>query len=314
MAAPLPPLNALRAFEAAARHLSFARAAAELNVTSAAISHHVKTLEAYLGQSLFERSGRGLRLTAAADAGLPEISAGFEHLRRGAVRLRGGARTRDLRVRVAPAFASRWLVPRLQRFAARCPDVDARIDASYELPDFAAGEAGLAVHFGPGRYDAELQADLLLRVSVLPLCAPEYLRRDEVRLETPADLARCRLLHDDTLTLDANLPDWDAWLRALDVSGVDTTRGVHFSHALLALQAAVDGQGVVLTYDLIAQADLDAGRLVAPFDFALPAHSAYYVVTPRELAGDPVVAAFRQWLLDETRAQRATPGGRAVVT
>lgn len=312
MSAPLPPLNALRAFEAAARHRSFARAAAELNVTSAAISHHVKTLEEYLGQALFERTGRGLRLTAAAQAGLGEISAGFEHLTRGAARLRGGPATRGLSVRVAPAFASRWLVPRLQRFAARCPELDVRLDASYELPDFAAGEAALAVHFGPGDHAAELQADLLLRVAVLPLCAPSYLERAGVQLRQPSALARCRLLHDDTLRLDGNVPDWDAWLRALDVSGVDTSRGAHFSHALLALQAAVDGQGVVLTYDLIAQADLDAGRLVAPFDFALPAHSAYYVVTAREQLGDPAIAAFRQWLLDETRAARGeAQAGRA---
>ncbi len=307
MPRPLPPLNALRAFEAAARHLSFARAATELNVTSAAVSHHVKTLEDYLGVSLFHRTGRGLKLTEPARKALPDIRDGFDHLARGTARLRGGAGAESLPVRVAPGFASRWLIPRLARFAERHPHVDARIDAQYDLPDFRAGEARLAVHFGPGEYPPDLRADRLLGVRVLPLCSPGYLQREGISLEQPADLARCRLLHDDTLALDASVPDWDAWLEEVGAGDVDTSRGAHFSHALLALEAAVDGQGVVLTYDLIAGPDLEAGRLVAPFDFSLPARSAYYAVCPKALATDPAVAAFRDWLLEETRGGDGAP-------
>jgi len=304
VARPLPPLNALRAFEAAARHQSFGRAADELNVTSAAISHHVKTLEEYLGVELFHRTGRGLRVTDAAREALPAISAGFEQLARGTQRLRGESRGGTLAVRVAPAFASRWLVPRLDDFAARCPQVDVRIDARYDLPDFESGEAAAAVHFGPGEYGPTLRAEWLVPVRVLPLCAPSYLASEGIGLTSPRDLVGCRLLHDDTLKLDARLPDWDAWLAAVGVEDVDTSRGAHFSHALLALEAAVDGQGVVLTYDFIAEADLAAGRLLAPFDFSLAARSAYWVVCPESRADEPCVAAFRDWLLEETAERR----------
>ena len=304
MTRPLPPLNALRAFEAAARHQSFGRAAGELNVTSAAISHHVKTLEEYLGVELFHRTGRGLRLTDAAREALPHITGGFEQLARGAERLRGDPHVETLDVRVAPAFASRWLVPRLDGFAARCPQVDVRIDARYDLPDFQAGEAAAAVHFGPGAYGPKLRAERLVNVRVLPLCAPSYLVSEGISLTSPRDLVGCRLLHDDTLKLDARVPDWDAWLAAVGVEGVDTSRGAHFSHALLALEAAVDGQGVVLTYDFIADADLAAGRLLAPFDFSLPVSSAYWVVCPVSRADEPSVAAFRDWLLEETASRR----------
>lgn len=304
MSRALPPLNALRAFEAAARHGSFGRAATELHVTSAAISHHVKTLEEYLGVTLFTRTGRGLRLTEAGHAGLEDLSAGFAMLERGAARLRSPGKAETLTVWVAPAFASRWLVPRLDGFSARCPDVDVSLDARYDLPDFRAGQARLAVHFSAGSYPASLRADRLLGVRVLPLCAPSYLERDGIDLKRPEDLVGCRLLHDDTLKLDARVPDWDAWLAAAGVRGVDTGRGVHFSHALLALGAALDGQGVVLTYDFIAEPDLEAGRLLAPFTLRLDADSAYYAVCAAADADSPGVSALRNWLLEETRPWR----------
>ncbi len=303
MARSLPSLKAFHAFESAARHLSFAKAAGELNVTPAAISHHVKTLEDYFGRSLFVRGAGGLKLTEDAAEVLPDLVQGFDLIERVARRLRRGGRVESLQIAVAPTLAAKWLVPRLGHFGESHPCIDARIDARYGLPDLRAREADVAIYFGDGHVPG-MRVDELFRVAVLPVCSPALLDGDPP-LRAPADLAAHRLLHDDTLKIDENAPDWNTWLEAAGVTDVDVSRGVHFSHTLLALQAAADGQGVVLTFDLLAAPDLEAGRLVAPFEISIPLRSAYYLVCPEEHAETPKVAAFRDWLLAEARAERA---------
>ncbi|ROR34426.1 transcriptional regulator GcvA [Inmirania thermothiophila] len=292
----LPPLNALRAFEAAARHLSFTRAAEELHVTPAAVSQQVASLERYLGVRLFERHARSLRLTEAGRACLPEVSEGFRLLARGVARVREVGTTGPLVVSVAPAFAGKWLVPRLDRFAERHPQVDVEISARYGLPDFGREEADVAIDFSDGRYPQGLHAERLFGVSAVPLCSPSLVARG---LREPKDLARFTLLHDEGLGRDTSQQGWASWLRLAGVEGVNPRRGPRFSHTTLALEAAADGQGVVLAIDKLAEPDLAAGRLVIPFDIRLPLEYAYYLVCPRAAVERPKVAAFRAWLLEE---------------
>jgi len=309
MARSLPPLNALRAFEAAARHLSFRRAAEELHVTPAAISHQIKALESHLGVPLFHRLNKGLALTDPAVAGLSSLQRGFDKLAEAAELIRDNAGPPDLAVEAAPSFATKWLVPRLPRFAAKCPDIELRIAASLDLVDgssaaadaranFRDGEMDVAIRFGHGRYPG-CRVDRLFEVAVVPLCSPALLRGEHA-LSCPENLVHHTLLHDDTPYEDH--PDWAAWLRAAGVSGVSTKRGLHFNQVSMALQSAIDGQGIVLSLDALAVDDIEAGRLTVPFSFQLPLSSAYYVVCLHESAEIPRIKAFREWLLAEARA------------
>jgi LysR family transcriptional regulator, glycine cleavage system transcriptional activator len=310
----LPPLGALRAFEVAARHLSFKKAAAELHVSPAAISHQISTLEDYLGATLFERLNRGLKLTDIGRAGLSSISNGFQALEAGVEMMRSTQGHLVLTVSTGPAFAARWLVPRLQHFAAAHPDIDVRINASMHSVDGHSAEmqaaaegiedaqnsADIEVRFGSGVYPG-FQVDKLLSVSLLPVCSPRLLA-DMQALHHPRDLRHYTLLHDDAVsTLDGN-PDWRSWLNLAGASEVNAGRGTHFTHGALALQAATEGVGVALAIDALSAADIAAGRLVAPFAQKLSMRAAYYVVSPLARAHQPQVAAFRAWLLREAAA------------
>lgn len=309
MAKPLPPLNALRAFEAAARHLSFRQAAEELHVTPAAISHQIKALESYLGIRLFHRLNKGLALTDPALAGLPSLKRGFSSLAEAAHLMLGDDGLPDLAVEAAPSFATKWLVPRLPRFAKQCPDIELRIAASLDLVDgsaassdvrghFRDGEMDVAIRFGHGNYPG-CRVDQLFDVTVVPLCSPA-LMVGEHSLSSAENLAHQTLLHDDTPYEDH--PNWAAWLKAAGVSGVSTKRGLHFNQVSMALQAAIDGQGVVLSLDALAVDDVQAGRLIAPFSFHLPVNSAYYLISLRESANIARIEAFRDWLLLEVKS------------
>ena len=297
MARRLPPLNALRAFEAAARHLSFTRAAQELNVTQAAVSHQVKALEARLGLALFRRRNRALVLTEAGQAYLPPVRDAFDAIAQATRRLEARRSGGVLTVSTMDSFAAAWLVPRLGRFRAAHPDVDVRITITDRLVDFARDDVDLGIRYGRGHYPG-LNVVRLLTEDIFPVCSPALLR-GENPLRSPADLHYHTLLHDDMRE------DWRMWLMAATVADVDPTRGPAFSHSHLVIQAAADGQGVALGRGALVAQDLAAGRLVKPFDISLAAEYAYYVVTPTAAAEQPKITAFRDWLLEEAQRDPA---------
>jgi LysR family glycine cleavage system transcriptional activator len=293
MRPPLPSLNALLAFEAAARHLSFTLAGRELHVTQSAVSHQVRALEEALGTPLFVRLPRALRLTPAGARAAAACGAAFDQLARGLSRLRGRVR-RTLTVSVLPSFAAGWLLPRLPRFQAAHPGIDLRLHATEALADLQAGEADLAIRYGPGPYPG-LRAEPLLADEAFPVCAPALARR----LRQPEALRGLPLLHDEVRGAHGG---WAAWLAAAGVRGVDATRGARFSDARLLLQAAAQGQGVALARSVVAQGELAAGRLARPFGLALPCRYRYTLVMPAAAARRPEVRAFRAFVLREARS------------
>ena len=302
MTAPrLPSLNALRAFEAAARRRSLTEAARELNVTPAAVSHQVKALEADLGVRLLRRVKGEFVLSADAEAALPGLRAGFDRLAEAARRLRGGAGD-FLTISVGPTFAATWLVRRLGDFTERFPGIEVRLQTTDALADFARDGVDVGIRFGRGVHPG-CESIRLFDEKIFPVCAPALLARGRP-LESPDGLAAHTLLHVDWTpgAADDETFDWEMWLRAAGAQGVDHTRGPRFSHSSIALQMAVDGRGVALGSDSLARDDLDAGRLVRPFDVALTIDFAYYLVYPRDSADAPGIAAFRDWMLSRTAA------------
>ena len=298
MARRLPPLNALRAFEAAARYLSFTKAAEELFVTQAAISHQVKALEAALDLQLFRRLNRRLMLTDAGQLYLPALTEAFDAIDTATARLRADENAGRLVVSVANSLAAKWLLPRLPRFRDRHPEFDVEISALDRLVDFGRDNVDMAIRYGLGRYPG-LRVDPLMKDTNFPVCSPGLLA-GPVPLREPGDLRRHSLLHDDVSTFDA--PDWSKWLAAVGVTGVRADRGQRYSHSSLVIQAAIDGQGVALGRSTLVALDLEAGRLVQPFGPALPSVYACYVVSPPATAERPKIKAFRDWLLDEAGA------------
>jgi LysR family glycine cleavage system transcriptional activator len=295
MASRLPPLNALRAFEAAARHLSVKKAAIELNVTPAAVSHQIRMLEDYLGVQLFHRYNRALELTDAARASLPKLREGFDCLVQAVERLRSHVSGGVLTVSAAPSFAARWLMPRLHRFIATHPEVDVRVsarmrrvsvDGKGDVAERATVEAWLddsdiAILYGRGHYPS-LWVKKLLDLTIAPICSPQLMQGAHA-LKTPGDLVHHMLLHDDTGDLYDNEP---------------------FSHAVLAFEAAIDAVGVVASMPVLAGEDIAAGRLIVPFDLNVPLASAYYLVCHESASTRPAVALFRDWLLEEAARDR----------
>ena len=305
MARPLPPLNALRAFEAAGRHLSFTKAAAELNVTPAAVSHQVKALEALLGVSLFRRLTRALRLTEAGQAALPTISQGFDTLAQGVEQMRAHGGSGVLTISVSPSFGAMWLVPRLERFRIRHPDIEIRIDGTDRRVDLTRDDADVALRYGPGGYKG-VRVDWLFSQVNTPVCSPVLLS-GEHPLRRPDDLRHHTLLHIDWKDAEAS---WRMWLLAAGLHDIDPTRGPRFTMESMAVQAALDGQGVALVGDMLVADDLAAGRLVRPIDPSLstPLTFSYYLLSAKDGAEQPKVAAFRDWLLEEARASRPEAG------
>jgi LysR family glycine cleavage system transcriptional activator len=306
MARRLPPLNALRAFEAAARHLSFAKAADELHVTPAAVSHQIKALEAHLGVTLFRRLNKSVLLTDAAQIILPGIRDGFDRMAQALEKLSGHDSANVLSVTVTPSFGARWLVPRLERFRAAHPEITVRFDASERLVDFARDPIDMGVRYGSGQY-AGLESRLLIREEVFPVCSPRLLEGRHP-LRVPADLRHQVLIHTDWDARDDTSPDWRMWLLAAGVSDVDPTKGLMFGETNLAMHAAIEGQGVVLSSNVLAANDIAAGRLVRLFDIDLSASGGfgYYIVAPKATFDLPKIAAFRDWLLAEAAGGSGT--------
>jgi LysR family glycine cleavage system transcriptional activator len=307
-------LNALKAFEATARHLSVKKAAAELSVTPAAVSHQIKALEDHLGVQLFLRRNRALELTEPARAALPKLRDGFESLAQAVARLNAHKGGGMLMVSAAPSFAARWLMPRLHRFLESKPEIDVRVSARLRQPTSDARRRGqaeratleawladsdIAILYGRGDYP-DFKVDKLISLSITPICSPRLVTHPQHPLLRPQDLRHHLLLHDDTGDLYDGVSFWEVWLKAAGVDGVDLNRGPHFSHAVLAFEAAIEGHGVVATMPMLAESDLHAARLITPFALRVPLASAYYLVCRPEAAGRPDVAAFREWLLEES--------------
>jgi len=298
----LPPLNALRAFEAAARHLNFSRAADELSVTPGAVSQQIQNLEDYIGAALFKRTPKGLLLTDAAQIALPALREAFDRLAEAASMLTAAVDGRRLTVSVAPSFAAKWLVPRLGLFEAAHPQVDVWVSAGMDLVDFANGEVDVAIRYGAGRYPG-LEVQRLMQETVLAVASPDLIAANP--LGNLEDLKGHVLLHDGSPDADESCPDWAMWLAARGVKGVDGQRGPRFNQSSLVIEAAVGGRGVALAKRALAQADLDAGRLVAPFAEETNVDFAYFVVHPRAKGRMPQVKAFVAWLMEQARAHEA---------
>ena len=312
MANRLPPLNALKAFESAARPRSVKRAAAELSVTPAAVSHQIKALEDYLGVRLFLRQNRALELTEAARAALPKLREGFDSLAQAVERLRAHKGMGQLTVSAAPSFAARWLMPRLHRFFEAHPEIDVRVSARLRQPisggrravaeevtiDAWLADSDVAILYGRGGYPG-FRVDKVLALDIAPICSPKLIIDPERPLSQPEDLKHHLLLHDDTGELYDGTSFWEVWLRAAGLTDIDVNRGPHFSHAVLAFEAAAEGHGVVATMPVLAEADLNAARLLTPFALRVPLESAYYLVSTEDSIARPSVAIFREWLLAE---------------
>jgi LysR family transcriptional regulator, glycine cleavage system transcriptional activator len=301
----LPPLNALRAFEAAARHQSFRDAAAELHVTPAAISHQIKGLEEHLGVDLFRRLNREVRLTDAGRDCLPALREAFDRIGEAMDRVRrdDGGLSGMLTVSAAPSIAGKWLLPRLDRFRDVHPDIDIRLDATMTVTDFARDDVHVALRYGRGHYPG-LYSELLLRNEVFPVCAPALMRGPRA-LRQPADLRHHILLHEDSAAIDPSHPDWSVWLRAAGVANVDATRGPRFTHSPMLVDAVVAGRGVALGRSVIVGDDLAAGRLVRPFGENVKVDFAFYFVCPPAALTTPKIKAFRDWIMAEAKTTAA---------
>ncbi|MFT4102956.1 MAG: transcriptional regulator GcvA [Burkholderiaceae bacterium] len=297
-------LNALRAFEASARHQSFSAAARELNVTPAAVGQLVRGLEQWLGTPLFVRSAGGkarLVATEAAARALPDIRAGFDRVSMGLERLKEGVPGRVLTVTVSPAFAAKWLLPRFDRFQAVCPDTDVRLETSNRPVDFADRLVDIGVRYGTGTWPG-LKAEKLMDEEVYPVCSPELLRQHRA-LRKPGDLAGMTLIHDLSMDGHPGFPTWSMWFQKAGVPGVASSRGMRINNSAAVLQAASEGRGVALARSVMARDDLAAGRVVRLFPkIRFPSELAYYAVYRPESAGLPRLVAFRDWLLKEAGA------------
>jgi LysR family glycine cleavage system transcriptional activator len=309
----LPPLNALRVFEAAARHLSFKDAANELSITQAAVSHQVKSLEDFLGVELFRRAGRGVQLTEAARECLPLLREGFDALAAAVETIRERGQETELVITAPPVFSARWLMPRLPAFSKREPKIEVRVVASSKMVDAGALDSaalmsgidlrseasGVEIHLGAGDYPG-FRADKLFEVAMTVVANPDLVK-GERPVRVPADLAGHTLLHDDAMDTVAGGNAWRKWLQAAGVEH-DVDGGVHgprFSSNILSLEAAAQKLGVALALRPLVDADIRSGRLCAPFKVEVRPRSAYYLVCPEVIADRPTVAAFRKWLLEQ---------------
>lgn len=286
----LPPLNAIRAFEAAGRHLSFTRAADELHVTQGAVSHQVKALEAWLGLPLFRRRPQNLDLTAAGQAYLAVAREALDRLAAGTDQVLAREAAGVLTVSVSPNFAARWLVHRLGRFVRAHPGIDLRVSASLHHVDFAREDVDLVVRHGDGIWPG-LHVERLIAEERFPVCSPAYLRDHPLR--RPADLLDCTLLHVN------EQEDWREWLRVAGADAAALPPGVVFNQRAMAVEAAGNGQGVALGRTALVASDLLGGRLVRPFALGLPARLSYFVVCPKATAERPKIRTFRDWLQAE---------------
>ena len=296
-------LNTLRAFEASARHQSFSLAAKELNVTPAAVGQLVRSLEDWLDAPLFIRTTSGksrLQITDSAERALPDIRAGLDKLASGLERLQESVVGGELTVTLSPAFAAKWLLPKLDRFQAQCASTDVRLDMSLSSVDFVARKIDIGIRYGLGQWP-NLKAEKLLEEEVYPVCSPQFLA-SHPNLKQASSLVNTNLLHDLSMEGYSDFPSWAIWLKMAGVSQETLVPSIQINNSAAVLQAAMEGHGVALARSVMAKDDLKAGRLVRLFpDIHLTSPLAYYVVYRPEYADIEKVTAFRDWLFVEAR-------------
>jgi LysR family transcriptional regulator, glycine cleavage system transcriptional activator len=296
-----PGLRSLRAFNAAARHLSFTRAADEMGVTPAAISHQIKELEDQIGVALFTRTSRSMALTREGEILSSAAAESLDTLSRAVKRIKRLENRKVLKVSASPSIAAKWLVPRLDRFLDQAPGAEVRVDVSTTALDFERDDVDIAIRFGQGRYPG-LKSDLLFTDKIFPVCSPRIITKEKP-LAQPKDLLRHTLIHLDYEAQGVVWPNWKMWMLAAGISDFDDKRGLHFGQTSLTVQAAIDGHGVALGDSNLVADDLAEGRLVKPFELSLkaPSQFAYHVVSPMDTTQNPLVEAFRQWALSEAK-------------
>lgn len=299
MARRLPPLNALKAFEAAARHLSFTRAAEELFVTQAAVSHQIKALEEHLGLKLFMRKNRSLLLTEEGQGYFLDIKDIFSSLAEATERLLARGAKGAITVSLTPSFAIQWLVPRLSLFTAQNPEIDVRIKATDEDEGSLTEDVDVAIYYGTGHWSG-VRADKLHTEYLIPVCAPGLLAGDKPLAE-PEDLKWHNLLH------DTSRKDWKNWFKSLGINKMNVNKGPVFSHSSMVLQAAIHGQGVALGQSTLTQPEIDAGRLVTPFSHVLERKEAFYLVCRESQSELGKIVAFREWMLEMFEQETSIP-------
>ena len=287
----LPSLNALKAFEATARYENITKAAAELFVTQGAVSQQVKGLEAELGVRLFQRERQRVTLTEAGRLYLEVVRDAFDRLGTGTERLLQRQKSGTLTVTTSPNFAAKWLVHRLGRFSESHPEIDLRVSASVQHVDFTRDDIDLAIRHGDGNWPG-LHVTRLCNEELFPVCSPR-LAAQRSALRSPADIRQYTLLHVN------GRADWARWLAQAGFEGIEAQRAVDFNQASMAIDAAVDGQGIALARTALAAGDLVSGRLVRPFAQAIEAPFAFWIVCPKAVAEQPKIATFRGWLLAE---------------
>ncbi|MEW9805802.1 transcriptional regulator GcvA [Mesorhizobium marinum] len=305
MARYVPGTRALRTLEAAARHLNFTRAADELGLTPAAVSHQIKEIEDQLGIALFTRTSRSMRLTEAGSVLFEASSEAIDVLNRAVSRARKLSRGQSLlKVTADTHFAAKWLMRRIDGFRAFRPDIELRFDISYEVRDFETDDVDVGIRFGSGKY-AGLAADRLFDNVIIPVCSPELLRNGPP-LQVPRDLFNHRLVHIEWSRRGVTWPNWSMWMAAAGVTDFDESRPVVFSNSSDCIQAAIEGSAVALADFAMVAHDLSEGRLVQPFALGvrMAPEFAYYLVYPRNNAADPRIAGFREWILGEAAKTR----------
>lgn len=309
----LPPLNALRTFEAVARLKSFTKASDELSVTRAAVSHQIKNLEEYVGFPLFERHSRSISLTPAGEVALPKLREGFNNISDAVHLMTSYLSNEKISVWITPSFASKWLVPKLHNFSRRYPEIDMQLNAvsglidtaeesSHSMEDlFRSEDADVVIRFGSGDYPG-CTVHKLFSVKAIPVCSPELLKDPNKPLNKPEDLVHHTLLHDNTAY--KGRPQWSNWLKQEGIKGINHERGLRFNHNSLALDSAIDGQGVLLGIEALARKDIEAGRLCIPFDISIPLDMSYYAIHPESVdSNQHAVDSFIEWLIEEAKSE-----------
>jgi len=314
MSQQLPPLNALRTFEAVARLKSFTKAADELSVTRAAVSHQIKNLEEYVGFALFERHTRSISLTEAGKVALPKLREGFNNISDAVHLMRSHQSNENITLWMAPSFASKWLVPKLHTFSSKHPEIDMQLHAvsglidttevqGYSMEDlFRSEDADIVIRFGSEDNYPGCDVHKLFSVKAVPVCSPALLKNPDKPLNKPEDLINHTLLHDNTAY--KGRPQWSKWLTQEGIEGIDSERGLKFNHISLAIDSAIDGQGVLLAIEALARKDINEGRLCIPFDISYPLDMSYYAIHPKSTDyNHHAVDLFIDWIMEEAKSE-----------
>ena len=296
----LPPMTALRAFEAAARLSSFSEAAAELHVTPGAISQQIKQLEHTLDIDLFIRRNRQVQLTEPGRLLYPQLNQAFEQIHQAIESVIQLDKNQPLTITAPPAFIAKWLIPRLDSFNTAHPEINVRIDASMRLIDFDHEDIDIGIRLST-ELDPSLDSTHLMSLEIAPVCSPALLQ-SEPKLESPTQLKHFTLLHYEVGHGQQAWADWDMWLAAMDITGIDTNQGMYFTQPDMLIQAAIEGQGVALVVMEMAEYDIRRGRLVKPFDLSMPIRFSYYLVCAKHKAQRRNIQAFKQWIIEQAAA------------